>query len=129
MGNLKKFEAFSMQTDSEVKTIDELESSLISKYKGLQLSIYNKRDKIYLSRIEIFKEYRNIGIGNKIMNDIIDFADKNSKIITLTPSTDFGATSVSRLKSFYKRFGFIENTGKNKDYSISESMYRLPNKK
>jgi len=60
------------------------------------------------------------------MQDIIDYADKNKKKIVLTPSTDFGGTSVNRLKSFYKRFGFVENKGRNKDFQIRDTMYRLP---
>ena len=33
---------------------------------------------------------------------------------------------MSRLKDFYKQFGFVENKGRNKDFTISDSMYRLP---
>ena len=59
------------------------------------------------------------------MNKIISYADAEDKVIQLTPSKDFGG-SVPRLIKFYKRFGFVENKGKNKDYEISHSMYRLP---
>lgn len=31
---------------------------------------------------------------------------------------------MSRLREFYKRFGFVENKGRDKDYEISEAMYR-----
>lgn len=44
----------------------------------------------------------------------------------LTPSKDFGGTSVKRLTDFYKRFGFVENKGKNKDFTIRDTMYRVP---
>jgi hypothetical protein len=60
------------------------------------------------------------------MTEITSFADEGGKTIALSPSVDFGGTSVNRLKDFYKQFGFVENKGKNKDFSISESMYRLP---
>ena len=59
------------------------------------------------------------------MIKIINYADNKSKMIQLTPSKDFGGT-VSRLIKFYKRFGFVENKGKHKDYEISYLMYRLP---
>ena len=45
--------------------------------------------------------------------------------VALTPSSDFGGNK-SRLTEFYKKFGFIENKGKNKRYEISEAMYRDP---
>jgi predicted GNAT family N-acyltransferase len=69
---------------------------------------------------------RKQGVGSEVMQQLSEFADQQGKTIALSPSTDFGASSVSRLKDFYKRFGFIENKGRNKDFSISESMYRLP---
>ena len=70
------------------------------------------------------EEQRNQGVGSTVMRDIAQWADINGKTITLSPSGDFGG-SVVRLKKFYKSFGFVENKGKNKDYEISESMYRL----
>jgi predicted GNAT family N-acyltransferase len=71
---------------------------------------------------------RGHGIGSKLMKDIIDLADKQNRKIVLTPDIKLGATSVSRLKKFYKKFGFVENKGRYKDFSISDTMYRLPNK-
>ena len=62
------------------------------------------------------------------MQEIIDNADAEGQTITLSPSIDFGATSINRLKDFYKQFGFVENKGRNKDFTISESMYRIPKK-
>jgi hypothetical protein len=56
------------------------------------------------------------------MRDLTAHADANGKTIALTPSKDFGASSVSRLKEFYGGFGFVKNT----DPSISETMVRLP---
>jgi predicted GNAT family acetyltransferase len=97
--------------------------------KGVVLDIYeaNKNpNKLFLSKIEVPKEMRKQGVGSEVMQQLSEFADQQGKTIALSPSTDFGASSVSRLKDFYKRFGFIENKGRNKDFSISESMYRLP---
>ena len=94
---------------------------------GVEMDVYPaKADKINLSRIVVDESKRNQGLGTKAMNDLIQYADTTGKTITLSPSTDFGATSVSRLKDFYKQFGFVENKSKNKDFSISDSMYRLP---
>lgn len=94
---------------------------------GVEMDVYPaKADKINLSRIVVDESKRNQGLGTKAMNDLIQYADTTGKTITLSPSTDFGATSVSRLKDFYKQFGFVENKSKNKDFSISDSMYRSP---
>lgn len=99
--------------------------------KGIVLDIYESTknpDKIFLSRIEVPKQMRQKGVGTEAMQDLTQYADEQGKTMALSPSTDFGATSVTRLKDFYKRFGFVENKGRNKDFSISESMYRLPAK-
>jgi GNAT superfamily N-acetyltransferase len=82
---------------------------------------------IKLSRIEVPPNVRGKGLGTAAMNQIIKMADESGKTITLTPDTSFGATSVSRLKKFYKKFGFVENKGKNKDFLYKDSMLRLPN--
>jgi len=71
------------------------------------------------------KDKRSEGIGSQFMTDLSQIADRDQKTIKLTPSSDFGG-SKTRLKSFYKRFGFVENKGRNKDLSISETMYRRP---
>ena len=83
---------------------------------------------VTLSKIEVPKNQRNQGIGTAAMQDVVQYADDAGKTVALSPSTDFGASSVSRLRDFYKRFGFVENKGKHKDFTISESMYRLPQK-
>jgi predicted GNAT family acetyltransferase len=94
---------------------------------GVEIDAYPSRNnEINLSRIVVDKSKRNQGLGTAAMQDLIQYADDTGKTIKLSPSTDFGGTSVNRLKEFYKRFGFVENKGKNKDFTISELMYRTP---
>jgi GNAT superfamily N-acetyltransferase len=103
-------------------------SKIIEDKYGITIDLTGdtKKGDLTLSRIEVPKEQRGKEIGTKAMEDIIKYADENNKRIALTPSTDFGGTSVKRLKEFYKKFGFIENTGKNKDFTTKETMYRNP---
>lgn len=79
-------------------------------------------DSITLHKVVVAE--KKSGIGTKFMNTLISYADSVGKRIELDPSTDFGATSKARLMKFYKKFGFVENKGKNKDYQISAEMYR-----
>lgn len=88
------------------------------------LFVHEKKDKISISNIVVKKELRNSGIGQAILTDIINYADENGKTITLTPTSEFGTKE--RLKQWYKRNGFVENKGRNTDFTISDSMYRLP---
>ena len=93
--------------------------------RGIINFMSEHKDQITLSKIIVPKNKRNTGIGTEAMNELISYADKKGKRIVLTPSGDFGG-SLSRLKNFYKKFGFVENKGINKDFSTQESMYRNP---
>jgi len=102
--------------------------NLRNKYKKLNivLDIYEGNNKSILSMIKIPKELRNQGYAKQAMIEICNIADKNNLTVTLTPTNEFGSNK-SKLINFYKKFGFIENKGKNKNYQINYSMFRLPN--
>lgn len=110
-------------------TLNQLNSinDLKSKYNNITIDLYqnDKTKTITLSRIIVPKELRDNNIGTSFMNDLNSLADKLNYKIILTPSKDFGS-NVNRLKTFYNRFGFIENKGKNKDFTHNELFYRLP---
>lgn len=113
------------------------ENLLRENLNALEAKYQDKLDKFWVSErgrdielaaIVVKKEYRNQGIGSQVMKDLCAYADSVQKIISLTPDKVYGGT-VSRLKDFYKSFGFVENKGKNKDYGISNAMYRPPTPK
>jgi GNAT superfamily N-acetyltransferase len=81
---------------------------------------------ITLNKIEIPKAMRGQGLGSAAMQDLVQHADATGQTIALSPSTDFGGTSVDRLRRFYKQFGFKDNAGRNKDFRLRETMYRTP---
>jgi GNAT superfamily N-acetyltransferase len=101
--------------------------SISDKYKqsGVESSITERSNEITLQKVIVPKEARGAGAGSKFMQDLVDYGNKSGKKISLTPSADFGG-SKARLIEFYKRFGFVENKGKNKDFEVSEAMYKLP---
>ena len=98
------------------------------KYPDVTIDVFEdkKNKKLNLGRIIVPEGSRGEGIGTRAMQDLVEYADANNLKFTLTPSKEFGATSVTRLKKFYKQFGFVENKGKNRDFSHKESMYRVP---
>jgi hypothetical protein len=103
-----------------------LGDALKTKYPDLSIGVRENDSNIILDKIVVPKKSK--GTGTRFMNDLIADADSKGKAIGLTPSTDFGG-SKSRLTEFYKRFGFTENKGKSKDFTISESMVRQPKAK
>ena len=106
----------------------DVQTKLKSSYPNLIIDIYqnDKNKTITLSRIIVPEDLREQGIGTQFMTDLISLADKLQYKIVLTPDDSFGG-SKSRLKDFYKQFGFIHNKGKNRDFSHREDMYRNPN--
>jgi GNAT superfamily N-acetyltransferase len=105
---------------------EAIDDVLRARYPDVKISVSGDASKGYtLNRIDVPKSQRNSGIGTQIMQDLVDAVDAQGATLKLSPSGDFGG-SVPRLKEFYKRFGFVENKGKAKDFGISESMYRLP---
>jgi len=101
MKYVKTFESFL----GEKYIMQELEDEL-----GIVLDLWDNGDHFELGKIEVPKDLRGSGVGTKAMEMIIARADKEGKDIRLTPSTDFGASSVNRLKRFYGQFGFVKNT-------------------
>ena len=97
--------------------------SIKDKFPDLKIGISESPESIILDKIVIPENKRGAGIGSSFMKQLIQEADKKGKTIGLTPSSDFGG-SKKRLTEFYKRFGFIENKGRNKDFTIQETMIR-----
>lgn len=91
---------------------------------GVKLDVFEGKKGLELSKIVVPEKSK--GVGTSIMNDLSTYADKTGQAISLSPSTDFGGSSKKRLTDFYKRFGFVQNKGKNKDFTVSNSMYRTP---
>ena len=86
-------------------------------------------DTIRLNLLVVPKNRRKEGLGTKAMEALTQFADANGLRIVLSPGhkdDGHGTTSRSRLVRFYKQFGFTENKGRNKDFTVSDGMIREP---
>jgi predicted GNAT family acetyltransferase len=97
------------------------------KYPDIRFELYpnDKAKRVYLTGFIVPYTMRGQGVGSSFMNDLTKIADENGWTITLTPSSSYGG-NVTRLKQFYKGFGFVENKGSNRDFSHREDMYRSP---
>ena len=85
---------------------------------------------LHLNMLAVGSSNRKQGVGSAAMTRLCHYADEHGLRITLTPGSRdkrWGTTSRSRLVAFYKRFGFVENKGRNKDFAINtDQMYRMP---
>ena len=94
--------------------------------EDVEVDLHGNAERGYvLSKIEVPKDQRGQGVGSRIMQQIIDRMDKEGAVIALTPDSVFGG-SKSKLIDFYKRFGFVPNKGRNKDFRFRETMIRYP---
>lgn len=92
---------------------------------GVDSFVAENDQRIVVSKVIVPKSERGQGTGSEFMADVCDLADRTGRRVDLTPSSDYGG-SKGRLVEFYKRFGFVENKGRNRDFEVSESMYREP---
>ena len=110
--------------------IKRFASDLETKYNLSSLWLYSLNDNtINLNSIIVKRDERKQGVGSAVMQEITDYADGRGLRIALTPNIKdsiIGTTSQGRLIRFYKRFGFKENKGRNKDFTISAGMIRDP---
>lgn len=136
--SILKSEKGSVELDFEplVKTVKDIQKRW--KDKGVRLYITEKEFKdgygetrkvITLHDIVVPKNKRKEGVGSRVMEDLTRYADRTKQNIELTAAQkdDFhGTTSKTRLVKFYKRFGFVQNKGRNKDFTTTQTMYRKP---
>lgn len=71
------------------------------------------------------------GTGTEAMTRLCRWADERGLTISLDTAGreqrfTIGTTSSRRLISFYRRFGFVSNRGRNMRTDIPQAMYRLP---
>ena len=104
-----------------------------SDYKDIKLHISEVRKDKYINidLIVIPETYRSEGLGTKIVGDIVEYAKEKGSTICITPAkkVDFKTFNINAggLKRFWSKdfsgFKFVQNSGRNKDYEISASMY------
>ena len=112
--------------DMDRVRFDQMIRGLDKAFPWVDLGLTLHKDAISINKIVVPEEMRKQGWGTLIMTTITGLADSYGLTITLTVDDVWGATSKNRLRKFYKRFGFVNNKGRNKDFTISDGMYRRP---
>lgn len=131
-GQLVKLDDVAELDDEDV--VNDFAQHVRDKYKlkAFELNINSNTGDLRLDSIRVAKDQMGAGSGTKAMDDLVSWADAHNKRITLTPaekSSEWGTTSKARLQKFYKRFDFVPNKGRHKDFRISDTMIRNPKSK
>ena len=107
-------------------SFQELVLKLKEEYSGLVLNAYEASHKIEVQDIKVAAKGQ--GTGTKVMRQLQEYANQVGKPIVLHPEPERGKKEA--LMRFYKGLGFVENKGRNKDYTISSpfglTMYWKP---
>ena len=115
-------DAMARTPEAKRGAVEAFAARMRSEHPGLKLAVARTSSGVIVLS-SIVAPVRSAGTGTAIMRQLVELADRQGDVVALTPSSDFGG-SKPRLIKFYKRFGFIENKGRNRDYEISETMYR-----
>jgi len=112
---------------------DVLEAFALETREGLGLQTFDlqlgRSGDVTLAHLIVSKGDQRQGKGTAAMEALIAFADLHGRRILVTPgraNKEHGTTSRSRLVLFYKRFGFVENKGRRKDFTTMAGLYRHP---
>lgn len=100
-------------------------AALKAAFPDLDVSLSQRGDIATLDKLVVPKEKRGSGAGTEFMQALVKAADDDGARLGLTPSGDFGG-SKARLVEFYRRFGFVPNKGRNKDFELMTGMIRPP---
>lgn len=95
--------------------IDVLVATLKDRYPGLTLFVSENALRIYIHEIRTNPPGQ--GVGTKVIEALQQYAQSVGKPIVLSPQSDRGKKA--KLLNFYKNVGFYPNTGRRKDYSLS----------
>ncbi len=118
------------QYEAFTKTICTLEKcgvafaspELADNYSLERLTLCKHGNYVQIFELEVTEQ--NQGYGTRLMENLTAIADAKGWTLTLTPDTSLGATSIGRLRKFYRRFGFRDNKGRDTDFSVYDSMIR-----
>lgn len=95
-------------------------------YGKVKTDISENDSRIVVNHMEVKAGNAPEKYGEKIMGELTKYADDTGKRIELIARPDFAASPIGRFKDFYKKFGFVENSGANRDSATKAAMYREP---
>jgi len=98
------------------------------RYPGVDVEAWANQNSIELATLKIPPNLQSGGMGTEIVQSLQKIAQQINLPIIVKPEPE--PRKKAKLISFYKSLGFVENKGRNRDYSISSpfgtTMYWRP---
>lgn len=121
-----------MDKEALKSNVERFRDSILNKYgdklDDFHVYVGSQPDVIHLGSIRIKQDFRKQGIGSDILQRLTEFADDVGATIVLSPEPQRGFKK--KLDLLYRRFGFVPNRGRAKNYQLSSpfssTMYRSP---
>lgn len=104
----------------ESNNLEDFIEDIKKQYPEVEIDAYETKNKIEIMKIEVSKDQRNKGIGTNIIKKIQDYASGVKKPIVIRPQAEKGYKN--KLNNFYKKLGFVDNKGKNIDFTLSSPV-------
>jgi Large polyvalent protein associated domain 22/Acetyltransferase (GNAT) family len=124
-GDLKKFSQSAIPDEALTREAVTAWATDVQRRAGPDLTHFDvaltNQGDLTLGSLRVARTAQEQGVGTKALQELTRFADQHQVRVTLSPAGDR-----PRLTRFYQRFGFVENRGRRKDFTIRESMYREP---
>lgn len=101
---------------------------LEAKYPGLTIKTsgcYEDDGFVSVASLAVAPHKRGKGLAKRGLQELTEEADRQGWKLSMTPTSDFGANK-DQLTQFVRRFAFVENKGRNKDFMTRNTMIRLP---
>jgi len=104
------------------KYLDKLSRAYGRKYRGVNVDVSHKKSGDFrVNQLWVPPNMQGKGIGTEIMNNLKNLANKKKKRITLNQDPDKGREE--DLDNFYKKHGFVPNSG---DSTTKDTHIRNP---
>lgn len=113
-----KFKQWHESSDGLESLLDELRKE----YNPISILAWEDKNKIEVAKIVVPPDKRNQGIGTAVMKRLQEYAQSVGKPIVLRPEPEKGKKKA--LDRFYSGLGFVNNRGRNMDYTLSSPMAR-----
>lgn len=100
--------------------LETILSDILRAHPEMNIQSYETGHKIELMQIRVPEGMRGRGVGSEAVRAIQEYARSVNKPIVIRPEAEKGQKA--NLERFYRRMGFVHNSGRNKDFSLSSPL-------